>query len=478
MTSVGDAIAYARVHRGRTLRLLEELVRIPSISTDPRRAGDVRRCAIRLAAWLRRIGLDRVSVVPTARHPLVYGQWRRLTGRPTVLLYGHYDVQPAGPLQAWRSPPFRPTRRGVDLYGRGTSDDKGQLCAHLAAVEAWLCGAGGLPVNVCCLLDGEEEIGSPSLDRFLRKQRLPADIVVISDTRMLAPDRPALTVGLRGLLNLNIEVRGQRTDLHAGTYGGAVHNPLQAIAELLAGLHDADGRVAIDGFYDRVRRPSPARRRLLRAAAPTDEEMLRRAGASRGWGERDWSLHERTTLRPAVTINGVHGGYAGPGTNSVIPARASAKLGIRLVPDQDPEDVARSVIRHLARVTPLSVRTVVRIGNRQPPAQYPLTGPLLDAVSAACKRGFGTRPALTHSGGSIPAAGLLRRRLGVPVVLLGFALPDDGAHGPNERFHIPNLWRGTETCIWLLRTLGSPYDGGGGIGFNGILEPMYSAVYS
>ena len=259
------ALTFARAHRGRTVRMVEELIRIPSISADPAHAGDVRRCAGRLAELLCRIGLDRVRVVETGRHPLVYGEWCRRPGRPTVLVYGHYDVQPVDPLSAWRSPPFEPTRRGEHLYGRGASDDKGQVCAHLAAVEAWLRGAGRLPVNLRCLLDGEEEIGSPSLAGFLRRQqdRLASDVVVVSDTRMLGPGRPAITVGLRGLLNLELEVRGPRGDLHAGTFGGAVHNPLQALCELLAGLHGRDGRVAVPGFYDRVRRVSERDRRAL-----------------------------------------------------------------------------------------------------------------------------------------------------------------------------------------------------------------------
>jgi acetylornithine deacetylase/succinyl-diaminopimelate desuccinylase-like protein len=446
------ALAYARAHRSRTLRTLEELVRIPSISAEPRHAGAVRRCATRLAALLRRIGLDRVRVVPTGRHPLVYGEWRRRPGHPTVLVYGHYDVQPVDPIGAWCSPPFEPTRRGEDLYGRGTSDDKGQLCAHLAAIEAWLRGAGRLPVNVVCLLDGEEEIGSPSLAGFLRCRRPwpVADVAVVSDTRMLGRGRPAVTVGLRGLLNLELAVRGPIGDLHAGTFGGAIHNPLQALSEMLAGLHDRSGRVVIPGFYDRVRRRSDRERRVLATAAPSDAAVLRQARATRGWGEPGWSLYERTTMRPAVTVNGLGGGYQGPGTKSVIPAVAQAKLGIRLVPDQDPSEVERLIRRHLARAAPPTVRIEVRPGGRVPPARFDAAPPLVEAVSAACRRGFGTEPAFVLSGGTIPAAGLLQRMLGIPVVLLGLALPDDRAHAPNERFHLPNLWQGIETSVWFF----------------------------
>jgi acetylornithine deacetylase/succinyl-diaminopimelate desuccinylase-like protein len=446
------ALAYARAHRSRTVRTLEELVRSPSISADPARAGDIRRCAGRLAELLCHIGLDRVRVVETERHPLVYGEWCRRPGRPTVLVYGHYDVQPVDPLGAWRSPPFEPTRRGDHLYGRGASDNKGQFCAHLAAIEAWLLGAGGLPVNLCCLLDGEEEIGSPSLPDFLRRgrERLASEVVIISDTRMLGRGRPAITVGLRGLLNLELEVRGPRRDLHAGTFGGAVHNPLQALSELVAGLHDRDGRVVVPGFYDRVRRWRERDRRVLAEAAPGDGAILRQAGVAAGWGERGWTLHERTTLRPAITVNGLGGGYQGPGSKSIIPAAASAKLGIRLVPDQRPLELERLLRRHLAKATPATVQATVRAGSRVPPILFDTAHPAMEAAAAACWRGFGARPAFLRSGGTIPAAGMLRRALGTPVVLLGLALPDDRAHAPNERLHLPNLWQGIDTLIWFL----------------------------
>jgi acetylornithine deacetylase/succinyl-diaminopimelate desuccinylase-like protein len=446
------ALAHARAHRSRTVRTLEELVRIPSISADPARAADVRRCAGRLADLLCRIGLDRVRVVETARHPLVYGEWCRRPGRPTVLVYGHYDVQPVDPLGAWRSPPFEPTRRGDHLYGRGASDNKGQFCAHLAAIEAWLLGAGGLPVNLRCLLDGEEEIGSPSLPDFLRRrrERLASEVVIISDTRMLGPGRPAVTVGLRGLLNLELEVHGPRRDLHAGTFGGAVHNPLQALSELLAALHDQDGRVAVPGFYDRVRHLSDHDRRVLAEAAPGDGAILRQAGVAAGWGERGWTLHERTTLRPALTVNGLGGGYQGPGSKSIIPVAASAKLGVRLVPDQRPLEVEQLLRRHVIRATPTTVQVTVRAGSRVPPILFDTAHPAMEAASAACSRGFGAHPAFLRSGGTIPAAGMLRRALGTPVILLGLALPDDRAHAPNERLHLPNLWQGIDTLIWFL----------------------------
>jgi acetylornithine deacetylase/succinyl-diaminopimelate desuccinylase-like protein len=455
MSGVQAVLARAAAQRQGTLRMLEELVRIPSVSADPRRAGDVGRCAGRLARHLRRIGLERVRVAATPGSPLVYGEWCGRPGRPTVLVYGHYDVQPVDPLPAWRSPPFEPTYRGQHLYGRGSSDDKGQLCAHLAAIEAWMGAPGGPPVNVRCLFDGEEEIGSPHLGGFLEAKRdhVPSDVVVVSDTRMAGRNRPAVTVGLRGLLTAEVEVRGPRADLHAGTFGGAVHNPAQALAELVAGLHRPDGRVAIAGFYDRVRGRSHAERAMLASAAPPDAAVLCQAGVPRGWGEPGWSAHERTTLRPAVTVNGITGGYAGAGSKSVIPARATAKLGIRLVPDQRPAEIEQLLRRHVARATPDTVHTTLRAGSRVPPAVFDTRSPAMAAAGRACLRGFGAAPVPLSSGGTIPAAGMLQSRLGVPVVLLGLALPDDGAHAPNERFHLPTLWQGIDTLVWLLAEL-------------------------
>ena len=457
MTGVRAALASAAANRPGTLGVLEELVRIPSVSADPRHGPDVRRCAERLARQLRRIGMEHVRVVATGGAPFVYGDWCHRPGRPTVLVYGHYDVQPVDPLTAWTSEPFQPTYRGEHLHGRGASDDKGQLCAHLAATEAWMRGTAGLPVNMRWLLDGEEEVGSPHLAGFLAtaRDRLRSDVVVISDTRMAGRGRPAVTVGLRGLLTAEVEVCGPRADLHAGTFGGAVHNPAQALADLVAGLHHPDGRVAITGFYDRVRPWSRAERALLAAAAPADDAVRRQAGVLRGWGEPGWSLHERTTLRPAVTVNGITGGYGGPGSKSVIPARATAKLGIRLVADQRPAEVADLLRKHLTRTTPATVRATLRTGIRVPPAVCDSPSPALADVGRACRRGFGARPVPLFSGGTIPAAGLLQSCLRVPVILLGLALPDDGAHAPNERFHLPTLWSGIDTLVWLLAELGA-----------------------
>jgi acetylornithine deacetylase/succinyl-diaminopimelate desuccinylase-like protein len=451
------ALRHAVAHRRRFLGELKDFVRFPSVSAQPQHAADVRRCAAWLADHLQRIGLEHVRVIPTPRHPLVCADWRHAPGRPTVLIYGHYDVQPVDPLAQWHTPPFEPVVRGRDLYGRGACDDKGQLFAHVKALESYLCAAGRLPVNVRCLFEGEEEIGSPNLKPWLARHRkaLASDVAVMSDTRMLAPDRPALTYALRGGLALELEVRGPEHDLHSGNFGGAIDNPLQALCELLARLHDADGRVAIPGFYDRVRTWGEAERAFMADQGPSDVQVLRDARARRGWGEAGYSLYERTTIRPALTINGISGGYQGPGGKAVIPARALAKLSFRLVPDQSPAEVERLFRALVARLSPPTVTVTVRTQSQARPALVDRRHPALAAAAAAYCRGFGTAPALLRSGGTIPVVNVFQQVLGAPTALMGFALPDDRIHAPNEKFHLPNYFNGIATCIWFLALVGA-----------------------
>ena len=327
-------LSYAQHHGARFLSELMELVRFPTISAQPRQSADLKKCAAWLANHLGEIGLDRATIVPTDRHPLVYAEWRHAVDRPTVLIYGHYDVQPVDPLSEWDTPPFEPIVRGSDLYGRGASDDKGQLFTHVKALESYLQTSGELPVNVICLFEGEEEIGSHSLIAFVQQNRqmLMADVAVLSDMRILAPDRPAITYALRGALSLELEVSGPDQDLHSGTFGGAIHNPLQALCETIAELHDADGRITIPGFYDRVRRVSQAERAYLARSGPSDQQFLQDAQTEGGWGEAGFTLYERSTLRPALAVNGIAGGYQGPGSKAVIPARAVAKIQLSARP--------------------------------------------------------------------------------------------------------------------------------------------------
>lgn len=450
-------LAYAQANHARFLAELMDFIRFPTVSAEPRHAADLKRCAAWLASHLREIGLDRASVTPTHGHPMVYAEWMGAQGRPTLLIYGHYDVQPPDPLNEWTSPPFEPTVRGDDLYGRGASDDKGQMFAHLKAIESYLQTVGALPINVKCIFEGEEEIGSKNLTAFLSKNEraLAADVAVMSDMPMLAPDRPALTYAMRGALSLELEIRGQKGDLHSGNFGGAVHNPLQALAEILASLHDRDGRVAIPGFYDSVEKITLSERNYLRRTGPSDEEILHNAQASSGWGERGFSLYERTTIRPALTINGIVGGYQGPGVKAVIPSRALAKINFRLVPNQDPQEIDQLFRRHIARLTPPAVSTTVRTSFKAKPARINHRHASMRAAAAAYEKGFGRAPVLLRSGGTIPVVSVFEEMLSIPTVLMGFALPDDRLHGPNEKFHLPNFYNGIATSISFLAEVGA-----------------------
>jgi len=448
---------YTRSNQARFLRELIAFVRIPSVSAQPQHAGDVRKCAVWLAEHLRRIGMQGVAVEPTPRHPIVYAEWRRAPGRPTVLIYGHYDVQPADPLAEWRTPPFEPVVRGENLYGRGASDDKGQLFAHVKALEAYLHANRALPVNVVCLFEGEEEIGSPNLASFLARNRrfFAADVAVLSDTRFLAPGQPAITYALRGSLALELELRGQRQDVHSGSFGGALHNPAQALCEIVAQLHDTNGRIAIPGFYDRIRRLSMEERASLTSSGPSDKQILRDAQAEHRWGEHGYTLYERTTIRPALTVNGITSGYQGPGGKAIIPARATAKISFRLVPDQEPSEIEQLFRTHIARNTPPTMRAMIRAHLRAKPAVINVRHPAIHAATVAYRQGFGVAALFLRSGGSIPVVNTFQEILGIPTVLMGFALPDDRMHAPNEKFHLPQFYQGITTCIWFLHEVGT-----------------------
>jgi acetylornithine deacetylase/succinyl-diaminopimelate desuccinylase-like protein len=462
MNSPDDALAYARRHRSRFLAELKDFVRFPTVSSQPAHAGDLKKCAAWLASHLRRIGLERVRVVPTRGHPIVYAAWQRAPGAPTVLVYGHYDVLPADPLQEWRSPPFEPVARGGNLYGRGASDDKGQLFTHIKALESYLMGERTLPVNVKCLFEGEEEIDSPNFAAFVAKNRhaLSANAAVMSDTRMLAPRRPAISYAERGTLRLELEVQGPTEDLHSGNLGGAVHNPLQALCEMIARLHDASGHIAIPGFYKDVRAWGARERSYMARTGPRDADILEDAHVEKEWGERGYSLYERTTLRPALTLNGIVGGYLGAGVKAVIPARALAKLSFRLVPEQDPQKIAKLFRGHIARITPPTVKSAVRVLSSAKPAVIKRDHPSMRAAAFAYRKGFGSPPVFLRSGGAIPVVNTFQEILGIPTVLMGFGLPDDRIHAPNEKFHLPNFYNGIATSIWFLAAAGANLQGG------------------
>jgi acetylornithine deacetylase/succinyl-diaminopimelate desuccinylase-like protein len=446
------ALNYARAHRGKFISELKDFLRFPSVSSQAQRRGDAAACAQWLTHHLKSIGLDRVRIIPTDGHPIVYASWLHAPNRPTLIIYGHYDVLPGEPLTEWRTPPFTPTLIGNNLHARGASDDKGQLFSHLKAIESYLKTTKSLPVNVKCIFEGEEEIGSPHLEPFVarNKHALHAHAAVISDTRMLAPDRPAISYAQRGGVRVELRVEGPPHDLHSGNFGGAIHNPLQALCEMIARLHDANARVAIPGFYDNVRRWDDKERDFMEATGPTDEQILRDAKLEHGWGESGFNLYERTTIRPALTVNGITGGHQGKGAKSIIPAKAVAKLSFRLVPDQDPKRVATLFREHIAHITPAAVRSSVRIFSPIEPALVNRSHPAVRAATLAYKKGFGASPVFVRSGGSIPVVNTFQKILKIPAVLMGFGLPDDHIHGPNEKLHLPNFYNAIATSIWYL----------------------------
>ncbi|GAC1653355.1 MAG: dipeptidase [Gemmatimonadaceae bacterium] len=452
-----DLDAYLAEHADTIRDQLFEFLRIPSVSARSEHTGDVARAAAWLAAALREAGL-RATVHLTGGHPIVVGEWRdAVAGAPTVLIYGHYDVQPAEPLELWTSPPFAPAVRDGKIFARGSVDDKGQLFLHIKALEAHLRRRGTLPVNVVVLAEGEEEVGSEHLAQFVRANRtlLRTDAVVISDSAMFAPGIPSILSSLRGLAYFQIDVDGPAGDLHSGSYGGAVINPAAALASMLASFHDADGRVRIPGFYNAVRDWPSAARAQLHALPFDDEKFRREVGASELGGERGYSTLERIWARPTCEVNGLLSGYTGEGAKTVLPARAMAKISCRLVPDQLPDDIEQLVRAHVESVSPSGVRVTVTALHGGRPWKAELTGPLYDAARRALEAAFGRAPVVVGEGGSIPVVGEFERTLGAPVLLMGFGLPGENAHAPNEWLSEENFTKGMRAAATLLDELGS-----------------------
>ncbi len=448
-------IAYVRANRDRYLDELRTWVACPSISNDPAHAADVRASAEAAVARLRAAGLERAEVLETAGHPVAYGEWLGAPGAPTVLIYGHHDVQPVDPLALWTSPPFEATVRDGKIYGRGTVDDKGQVLMHVAAIEAHLRVRGRLPINVKVVVEGEEEIGSPSFEPFLarEKARLACDVVVVSDTAVFAEDVPSLTVSLRGLVNWEIRVDGPATDLHSGYFGGLVRNPLEALAQILASLKDRDGRVAVPGFYDGVREPS-ARERAAYAALPYDAAAeAQTLGVPELAGETGYAPLERMWLRPTLEINGMYGGYQGPGGKTIVPSFAIAKVSARLVPSQDPEHVKEAVAAHVRAAAPAGVRVDVEAHGNVRAVETARDHPAIAAAARAMERGFGRPPVFIGTGGTIGPVSSFDRILGLPQVLIGVGLPDDAIHAPNEKFDLGQFFGGIETMTYLYDEL-------------------------
>lgn len=426
-----------------------EFLRIPSVGAVPAHDADTRACAEWVVRRLRRAGLATVEVSETAHHPVVYGEWLGAPGAPTVIAYAHYDVQPVEPLELWVRPPFEPRLEGGRVYARGAADDKAQLHMHIAALEAILATRGALPINLKVVFEGEEESGSPHLDEWLitHRERLVADLAVISDGDFFEGNLPAVGYALRGLVYVEIRVSGPTIDLHSGTYGGTVENPANALARIIASFHDADHRVAVAGFYDDVQPLSEAEREAL-ARLPFDAEAYREhLGVSALVGETGYRLLEQRWARPTLDVSGIWGGWTGAGPKTIIPAWAAAKVSCRLVPDQDPVRIFELLRDHIAMVTPPGVRSEVRLVSAGRPAITPIDHPATRAAFAALEDAFGQEPFFIREGGSVPVAASFRSILGLPVVLLGFAPPDDQAHAPNEWMDLANYERGIRAIV-------------------------------
>jgi acetylornithine deacetylase/succinyl-diaminopimelate desuccinylase-like protein len=483
VTTKRTAVAFAQENQSRFVEELKALLRIPSISTDPARVGDVRRAAEFVAADLKRIGMENVQLIETGTaeevvtdpaghsrmvpprigHRLVYADWLHAgtdasgAPQPTVLCYGHYDVQPAEPLDEWKSPPFEPTERDGNIYARGAVDDKGQMWMHVKALESLMAsGDGKLPVNVRVIVEGEEEVGGEGIAAFVREHgdQLKADVALVSDTEMFAPGLPTLTVGLRGMIYTEIEARGARTDLHSGIYGGAAPNPFVALAQVIAKLKDEDARILIPGFYDKVAKPTADELKAW-ASLPFDEEHYRETevGSTELTGEPGFSVLERTWSRPTLDVHGMPGGFIGVGAKTVIPAKATAKVSMRLVPDMTPAESFAKYKAYVESIAPKGIVLEIRLIHSGDPIVVSTDNEFVRAATSAMRDVFGKETVFVRGGGSIPIVGDFVRELKIPTVLMGFGLPDDNLHAPNEKFNLANFHRGIESIVRFLQSV-------------------------
>jgi acetylornithine deacetylase/succinyl-diaminopimelate desuccinylase-like protein len=449
--------AFVRDNRERLLDELKDFVRIPSISTLPEHADDVRRAASFVAESLRKAGLENIDIIPTAGHPLVYADWLHAPGKPTVLCYGHYDVQPADPLELWVSPPFEPTERNGNLYARGAVDDKGQMYMHIKAIEALRAVNGTLPLNVKFLVEGEEEVGGASIAKFVSEnpEKLHADVALVSDTSMYAEGMPTLCIGLRGLIYLEVEASGPARDLHSGLYGGAAPNAVYGLIELLAKAKDENGVIQIPGIYDDVEEPAAAEMQSWKRLPFSDKQFLEKeVGAAELTGEPGRTVLERVWSRPTFEVHGIAGGFTGAGAKTVIPAKAIAKVSLRLVPSQDPEKVVEAFGNWVRENMPRGIRTQIRVLSASPGIVVNPDHKAIDVAARAFGEVFGKETVFIRSGGSIPIVGDFAMHLGIPTILMGFGLPDDGLHSPNEKYKIENYYLGIMTVAHFFEQYG------------------------
>jgi acetylornithine deacetylase/succinyl-diaminopimelate desuccinylase-like protein len=451
-----NVIDFINVNRDRYVDELKALLAIPSVSALPEHKDDVRRCADWCADEMRRIGLQNVRLFETPGNPIVYGDWLGATGAPTILFYGHYDVQPVDPLNLWESPPFEATVRDGEIYARGAADDKGQVFMHFKAIEAYLKQGGHLPVNLKIILEGEEEVGSENLDEFIRGHRneLKADVVVISDSGMFARGVPSICYGLRGLVYFQIDLRGSSTDLHSGSFGGAVANPGFVLCQMITQMKDRSGRIKIPGFYDDVQALQDEERQAW-ASLPFNEKKYKKDfGIPKLFGETGYTTLERTWVRPTLEVNGLQSGFTGEGAKTVLPAVAMAKISMRLVPNQDPNKIADLFQKYVEDIAPKTVELKVTRMHGGKPWMTSYDNPYVQAAGRAIEKGFGRAPIFTREGGSIPVVSTFQEELGLPSVLFGVGLPDENAHAPNEKLDLSNFHNGIIASAYLYDEIG------------------------
>lgn len=446
--------AYLQENKDRFINELLDLLRIPSVSADSKFKNDVRKAAEFIQKKLEEAGADTVEICETKGHPIVYGEKKMGENLPTVLVYGHYDVQPADPYELWNSPPFEPVIKDEKIYARGAADDKGQMYMHVKAFESMM-RAGSLKCNVKFLIEGEEEVGSDNLDAFVRanKERLAADMVLISDTSIISMEHPSITVGLRGLSYVEVEVTGPNRDLHSGMYGGAVANPINVLCKMIASLHDENKHITIPGFYDKVAELTAEERKTLNEAPHDDKEYAEELGIDNIYGEKGFSTLERIGIRPTLDVNGIWGGYTGEGAKTVLPSKAFAKISMRLVPNQVSKEITQLFQKHFESIAPEGVQVKVKPHHGGEPAVIPTDSDGYRAASAAFEQVWGKTPIPTRDGGSIPIVSLFQKELGLDSILLGFGLDSDNIHSPNEKYGVENYLKGIETIMAFYANL-------------------------
>ncbi|GAP06483.1 acetylornithine deacetylase [Anaerolinea thermolimosa] len=446
---IDQAIIYARNHHSDFLSELKDFVSIPSVSTTPEYKQEMEKAAHKVAQMASSAGLENIQIYPTSGHPIVFGEWLHAKNQPTILIYGHYDVQPVDPVDLWETPPFQPSLRDQYFLGRGASDMKGQIVAVFAALQSIRHTTGSFPVNIKLMIEGEEEIGSPHLRTFIEDHRsmLSCDVSLNPDAGMIAPDLPTLVYALRGLVFFELKVFGPEHDLHSGVFGGVVHNPAQALCEIIASMHDENGRITIPGFYDHVRTLSLEEREELSRLPMGEDYYLQQTGAPQLWGEPDYTPVERIGARPTLEVNGLFSGFTGQGTKTVLPAYAMAKISCRIVADQEPDEIHRLLRHYLEQHIPSTVRWELNYFGGAPASITDPNHPAATAMKKALELVWKTRPLLKREGGSIPVVGDIQKILGADSVLTGFGLPDDRIHSPNERLHLPTWFKGIEALI-------------------------------